>query len=173
MLKRCGAFVGKVQTHESLRMLTLFTYADIAAVHPDALTPWKAENLWRLYIAAANQLDRNVDEVRVHTRVSGGALGGWRKDEKITRVLSLVPGREAAMEQFLEGFPERYVSTRTAEAMRQHFEMTQHFGEDLVPDDVSAWGDAFGIGGERDHPGDPGTGRGFLPVWRRRWLRGE
>ena len=32
-------------------MLTLFTYADIAAVHPDALTPWKAENLggctWR------------------------------------------------------------------------------------------------------------------------------
>jgi [protein-PII] uridylyltransferase len=124
------AFVGKVQTHESLRMLTLFTYADIAAVHPDALTPWKAENLWRLYIATANQLDRNVDEERVHTRVSGGALGGWRKDEKITRVLSLVPGREAPMEQFLEGFPERYVSTRSAETMRQHFEMTQHFAED-------------------------------------------
>ncbi len=124
------AFVGKVQTQESLRMLTLFTYADIAAVNPDALTPWKAENLWRLYIATANQLDRNVDEDRVRTRVSGGALGGWRKDEKITRVLSLVPGREAAMEQFLEGFPERYVSTRSAETMRQHFEMTQRFGED-------------------------------------------
>ena len=42
------AFAGKVQTHEALRMLTLFTYADISAVHPDALTPWKAENLWRL-----------------------------------------------------------------------------------------------------------------------------
>jgi len=124
------AFVGKVQTQESLRMLTLFTYADIAAVNPDALTPWKAENLWRLYIAAANQLDRNVDEERVHTRVSGGVLGGWRKDEKITRVLSLSPGREAAMEQFLEGFPERYVSTRSAETMRQHFEMTQRFTEE-------------------------------------------
>jgi [protein-PII] uridylyltransferase len=124
------AFVGKVQTHESLRMLTLFTYADIAAVHPDALTPWKAENLWRLYIATANQLDRNVDEERVHTRVSAGALGGWRKDEKITRVLSLVPGREAPMEQFLEGFPERYVSTRSAETMRQHFEMTERFADD-------------------------------------------
>jgi [protein-PII] uridylyltransferase len=124
------AFVGKVQTHESLRMLTLFTYADIAAVHPDALTPWKAENLWRLYIATANQLDRNVDEERVGARVSGGALGGWRKDEKITRVLSLVPGREAAMEQFLEGFPERYVSTRSAETMRQHFEMTERFADD-------------------------------------------
>ena len=45
------AFAGKVQTHESLRMLTLFTYADVAAVHPDALTPWKAENLWRLSMA--------------------------------------------------------------------------------------------------------------------------
>ncbi|MES2393182.1 MAG: HD domain-containing protein, partial [Acidobacteriota bacterium] len=42
------AFAGKVQTHELLRMLTLLTYADIHAVHPDALTPWKAENLWRL-----------------------------------------------------------------------------------------------------------------------------
>jgi [protein-PII] uridylyltransferase len=125
------SFVGKVQTHESLRMLTLFTYADITAVHPDALTPWKAENLWRLYMATANQLDRNVDEVRVRTRVASGVLGsGWRRDEKITRVISLVPGKQAQMEQFLEGFPERYVSTRSAETMRQHFEMTQHFAED-------------------------------------------
>jgi [protein-PII] uridylyltransferase len=125
------AFAGKVQTQESLRMLTLFTYADIAAVHPDALTPWKAENLWRLSMATANQLDRNVDEERVHARVASGAVGGgWRKSEKIARVLSLVPGRQAEVEQFLEGFPERYVSTRSAETMRQHFEMTQHFAEE-------------------------------------------
>jgi [protein-PII] uridylyltransferase len=125
------AFAGKVQTHESLRMLTLFTYADIAAVNPDALTPWKAENLWRLSMATANQLDRNVDEERVHARVVGGAIGGGgRKDEKIARVISLVPGKQLQVEQFLEGFPERYVSTRSAETMRQHFEMTQHFGEE-------------------------------------------
>jgi [protein-PII] uridylyltransferase len=124
-------FAGKVQTHESLRMLTLFTYADIAAVHPDALTPWKAENLWRLAMATANQLDRNVDEERVRTRVSGGALGGgWRKDEKIARVLSLSQGRQAAVEQFLEGFPERYVSTRSPETMLRHFEMAQRFAEE-------------------------------------------
>ncbi len=46
-------------------MLTLFTYADITAVHPDALTPWKAENLWRLFIATSNFLDRNVDDERI------------------------------------------------------------------------------------------------------------
>jgi len=124
------AFAGKVQTHEALRMLTLFTYADIAAVHPDALTPWKAENLWRLSMATANQLDRNVDEERVHARVAAGSFGGWRKDEKIARVLALAPGLQAEVEQFLEGFPERYVSTRSPETMLQHFEMTQHFAEE-------------------------------------------
>ncbi len=124
------AFAGRVQTHESLRMLTLFTYADIAAVHPDALTPWKAESLWRLYIATSNQLDRSVDEERVHTRVSVGGAGFWRKNEKIARVLALLPGREAEMEHFLKGFPERYVSTRSAETMLLHFEMAQRFEED-------------------------------------------
>ena len=124
------AFVTKVQTQESLRMLTLFTYADIAAVHPDALTPWKAENLWRLWMATANQLDRSVDEDRVRARVAGGAIGGWRKDEKISRVITLVQGRQDDVEQFLEGFPERYVRTRSPETMRKHFEMTQRFAEE-------------------------------------------
>ena len=115
------AFAGKVQTHESLRMLTLFTYSDIQAVHPDALTPWKAENLWRLSMNAANQLDRNVDEERVTIR---------GRDERIARVLALLPKREAEVEQFLEGFPERYLKTRSPEEIRRHFEMTTHFEEE-------------------------------------------
>ena len=60
-----AAFADKVGTPERLKMLCLFTYADIKAVNPDALTPWKAENVWQLYIAAANQLNRNVDQ-RLH-----------------------------------------------------------------------------------------------------------
>jgi [protein-PII] uridylyltransferase len=125
-------FAAKVQTHELLRLLTLFTYADIAAVNPDALSPWKAENLWRLAMAAGNQLDRNVDEERVRTHVAGGAIGGWRKDEKITRVLSLAGKRQSLVEQFLEGFPERYVHTRSPETMLQHFEMTQRFDAEPI-----------------------------------------
>ena len=125
------AFAGKVQTHESLRMLTLFTYADIAAVHPDALTPWKAENLWRLSMAASNQLDRNVDDERVHSRGSlDGTAASRARDEKIARVLSLAGGDAAEVEHFLEGFPERYVKTRSAEAILQHFGMTGHFAEE-------------------------------------------
>src|SRR3974390_794280 len=39
---------GKMETPERLKLLTLMTLADIKAVHPEALTPWKAENLWRI-----------------------------------------------------------------------------------------------------------------------------
>jgi [protein-PII] uridylyltransferase len=128
-------FAGKVQTHELLRMLTLFTYADIDAVHPDAMTPWKAENLWRLSMATANQLDRNVDEERVHAVGSGEGRRGpcapaAEKRDKVARVLALMPGREREVEGFLEGFPERYVNTRTPEVMRQHFEMSRRLAEE-------------------------------------------
>src|SRR5260370_21121073 len=55
------AFAGKVLTPEALRILTLFTYADINAVHPDALTPGKAYDPWRLYVATLYYLQRDVD----------------------------------------------------------------------------------------------------------------
>ena len=117
------AFAGKVHTPEALRMLTLFTYADINAVHPDALTPWKAENLWQLYIATANYLDRSVDDER---------LGAGEESELVHRVLALLPGQKAALGEFLEGFPERYVLTRTPEQVRTHFRMATRIEEDSV-----------------------------------------
>lgn len=117
------AFAGKVQTPEVLRMLTLFTYADINAVHPDALTPWKAENLWRLYIATSNYLDRNVDEDRV---------GMQRESELVHRVAGTLPGQQEAVAEYLDGFPERYVLTRTPEQIRSNFQMAQKFMDDAV-----------------------------------------
>ena len=122
-LETVRAFAGKVQTPEALRMLTLFTYADINAVHPDALTPWKAENLWRLYLATANYLDRSVDDERVGARVG---------KELVHRVVAVLPGKRAEVEAFLEGFPERYLRTRTPEQVRMHFEMAQRFDQDKV-----------------------------------------
>ena len=55
-------FAAKMGTPERLKMLCLLTYADIKAVNPEALTPWKAENIWQLYIGAANFMMRSVDE---------------------------------------------------------------------------------------------------------------
>jgi [protein-PII] uridylyltransferase len=116
-------FAGKVQTHESLKMLTLFTYADIRAVHPDALTPWKAENLWRLSMSTANQLDRNVDQERVQTR---GAAASGGKSERLRRLLAVAAEKEREeLERFVEGFPERYLLTRPPMAIYRHFTMAR------------------------------------------------
>jgi len=103
--------------------LTLFTYADIYAVHPDALTPWKAENLWRLYLATASYLDRSVDDERV-----GAHIG----KELVDRVTALLPNGRAEVEAFLAGFPERYLRTRTPEQVRLHFEMAERIQVDPV-----------------------------------------
>ena len=117
------AFAAKVQTSEALRMLTLFTYADIDAVHPDALTPWKAENLWRLYMATANSLDRSVDEDRVSAATGGraGAPGG--------SACSRAAGRDRGLSRRVS---REVLRTRTAEQIRMHFEMASGFAVDLV-----------------------------------------
>jgi [protein-PII] uridylyltransferase len=117
------SFAGKVQTYEALRMLTLFTYADINAVHPHALTPWKAENLWRLYLATANYLDRSVDDERV---------GIDQENEFVHRVTADLPQQRAEVERFLDGLPERYLRTRRPEQVRTHFGMAARLEEDPV-----------------------------------------
>src|ERR1700733_2406075 len=74
---RVAAFGEKMGTPERLKMLCLLTYADIKAVNPEALTPWKAENVWQLYIGAANYLNRSADQ-RVHGDASGEKLARLR-----------------------------------------------------------------------------------------------
>ncbi|HEV2577036.1 MAG TPA: HD domain-containing protein [Acidobacteriaceae bacterium] len=126
------SFAGKVQTHESLWMLTLFTYADIRAVHPDALTPWKAENLWRLSMSTANQLDRNVDQERVQPARTGYARRGGDAG-RISRLLARAqPGEREALEHFVEGFPERYVRTRPSKVIYGQFQLAQRLKSEAV-----------------------------------------
>jgi [protein-PII] uridylyltransferase len=122
------SFAAKVQTHESLWMLTLFTYADIRAVHPDALTPWKAENLWRLSMSTANQLDRNVDQDRVQAGRDGGGDAG-----RIARLMARAQAEERpALARFVEGFPERYVRTRPGKVIYAQFQMAQRLSIETV-----------------------------------------
>jgi [protein-PII] uridylyltransferase len=111
------ALAEKVATPMRLRMLCLMTYADVRAVNPEALTPWKAENLWQLFIATSNWMDRNVDEERYHASVDPALL---------RRITALVPDRKEQMQRFLEGLPQRYVQTRLPEQIRAHLEMSSH-----------------------------------------------
>jgi [protein-PII] uridylyltransferase len=117
-----AAFAEKVGTPERLKMLTLLTYADIKAVNPEALTPWKAENVWQLYMAADNYLSRSADQ-RVHTEVN---------DEKLARLRSLAPVTGGKFKSFLEGFPQRYLLVHTAEEVMRHLQMAEELGNDPV-----------------------------------------
>jgi [protein-PII] uridylyltransferase len=123
-----AAFVDKVGTPERLKMLCLFTYADIKAVNPDALTPWKAENVWQLYIAAANQLNRNVDQ-RLHP-------GADLDDEKITRLRALAPIAGKKVKAFLEGLPQRYLRTYAVNEVLNHLDMAEALGKHPIQLDL-------------------------------------
>ena len=107
-------FAEKIGSQSQLKMLTLMTYADIKSVAPDALSPWKAENLWQLYMGASNFLDRSVDEVRYHADDDPALLN---------RIVALVPDRAQELRTFLEGLPQRYLQTRPPEQIRGHFQM--------------------------------------------------
>jgi [protein-PII] uridylyltransferase len=108
------AFAEKVASQSNLKMLCLMTYADIKAVNPDALTPWKADSLWQLYIATSNFMDRSVDQERYRADVDPSLL---------KRILTLAPEQAPELRRFLEGFPQRYLQTRMPEQIRDHFQM--------------------------------------------------
>jgi [protein-PII] uridylyltransferase len=108
-------FAEKTGSQMYLRMLALMTYADIKAVHPDALTPWKAENLWQLYITTSNFMDRSVDEERFRVDT----------DASLHRsIAALVPEHANTLVGFLDGLPQRYLQTRRPDMIRDHFEMS-------------------------------------------------
>ena len=59
-----SGFATLVGNQERLQRLCLLTYADIHAVNPEALTPWKADMLWQLFVATSNHFSRTLDRDR-------------------------------------------------------------------------------------------------------------
>jgi [protein-PII] uridylyltransferase len=121
-------FSDKIASPQLLKMLTLMTFADIKAVNPEALTPWKAESLWQFYMSTANFMDRSVDEVRYHAAIDPTLLN---------RIRSLVqPAQYEDLRVFLEGLPQRYLQTRLPEQIKHHFQMAQNLDKDPVQLDL-------------------------------------
>jgi [protein-PII] uridylyltransferase len=116
------SFAERVGAPERLKMLCLLTYADIKAVNPEAMTPWKADNLWQLYIAAANYLSRSADE-RVHTSDNDSTLAHLR---------SLAPVAGKKINNLLEGLPQRYLRIHGVSDVLAHTEMASQLGKDSV-----------------------------------------
>lgn len=98
----------QIPTQEDLRKLALLTYADISAVNPTAMTPWRVEQLWRVYSIAEEQLTRELTENRITSE-------------------TVTPGDLSSPElaAFLDGFPVRYVRTNTHAQIVHHFDLEQ------------------------------------------------
>ena len=123
-------FARTAETQERLQRLTLLTYADIHAVNPEALTPWKAEMLWQLFVATSNHFSRTLDRDRLHASTETSLLA---------QVRAQVHGAsEGEIERFLEGFPRRYLTVHSAAEIAEHFASYQKLKGEPMQTSVKA-----------------------------------
>ncbi len=104
----------KVGTIEALRYLTLLTYADVSAVNPTALSPWRLEQLWRVYLRTHHELTRELQTDRIE----------------------LAAGEGGERESFLKGLPVRYLRTHSEPEIRMHLDLEARRRESEVALDI-------------------------------------
>jgi [protein-PII] uridylyltransferase len=119
-----SSFAATVATPERLQRLCLLTYADIHAVNPEALTPWKAEMLWQLFVATSNHFSKTLDRDRLHAQDESSLL------EQVRRLTG--GGNAGEIERFLEGFPRRYLAVHSAGEIAAHFALYRKLDREPV-----------------------------------------
>jgi [protein-PII] uridylyltransferase len=132
-----SGFAETVATQERLQRLCLMTYADIHAVNPEALTPWKAEMLWQLFVATSNHFSRTLDRDRLHASDEVPLLqqiGSHAKGANPTEI-----------EQFLEGFPRRYRAVHSASEIAAHFHLYERLADEPVQTELKARHHSFSL----------------------------
>src|SRR6184192_3253881 len=132
-----AGFAESVTNQERLQRLCLLTYADIHAVNPEALTPWKAEMLWQLFVATSNYFSRTLDRDRLHAHDEVSLLG---------RIKALAgAGSSQEIERFLEGFPRRYLAVHSPQEIAAHFGLYRKLSEEPVQTQVAATRHGFAL----------------------------
>ena len=116
-------FAELVGTEERLKMLCLMTLADVGAVSPETLTPWKEELLWRLYVDTYNYLTQRYADDLIERDQAG-----------LSELLAARPGDVAEQEvtTFLEGLPRRYLQMFTADTIYEHVRLARGISSDAV-----------------------------------------
>ena len=132
-----SVFADTVGTQERLQRLCLMTYADIHAVNPEALTPWKAEMLWQLFVATSNHFSRTLDRDRLHAVDEVSLL------EQVSAQAGGANKRE--VERFLEGFPRRYRAVHSAPEIAAHVQLYQKLGAEPVQTELKARHHSFSL----------------------------
>ncbi len=130
-----SSFSQMVTNQERLQRLCLLTYADIHAVNPEALTPWKAEMLWQLFVATSNHFSHSLDRDRLHVAEEIPLVEQVR--------LAADTAGTSGIESFLEGFPRRYLSVHSPAVMATHFAMHQNLKKEPVQAELDTSRHAF------------------------------
>ena len=92
------ALAQRVGTIERLKLLGVLTYADISGVNPTAMTPWRLEQLWRVYRVGQQELMRELETERIRE----------------------VPKEISGQSDFLKGLPVRYLRTHSPAEIEMH-----------------------------------------------------
>ena len=104
----------RIGTVELLKQLTLLTYADIGAVNPGAMTPWRLDLLWRAYVVTHAELTRELDTERIQS-----------PDADLPDAAG-----------FLEGLPKRYLLTHSKDEIATHVELDRRCRETGIAIDL-------------------------------------
>jgi [protein-PII] uridylyltransferase len=104
----------KVGTLETLKQLAVLTFADISAVNPTVMSPWRLEQLWRVYLLGYQELTRELESDRIGEAGAGNP----------------------AMQDFLAGFPVRYLRKHSTAEIEAHFQLEQRSRERGVAVDI-------------------------------------
>jgi [protein-PII] uridylyltransferase len=116
-------FADLVGSETRLQMLCLLTLADIEAVGPGTLTPWKEDLLWEVYVRTYTELTHGYgDSTIAPGEASFAALNAGRPADLGADELSRV----------LDGFPRRYLTTTEPAQIYRHVRLAR----DIRPDEV-------------------------------------
>ncbi len=132
-----SAFANMVGNQERLQRLCLLTYADIHAVNPEALTPWKADMLWQLFVATSNHFSRTLDRDRLHAHDELSLL------EQIRAHIPNIGTEE--IERFLEGFPRRYLAVHSAAEIAAHLTLSRELSSEPVQTELHTTAHTFSL----------------------------
>jgi [protein-PII] uridylyltransferase len=115
-----------VGTEEHLKMLCLLTLADVGAVSPETLTPWKEDLLWRLYVDTYNRLTLGyADDLVEQDHPALGVLIAGRPEDI----------SETELNHFLAGLPRRYLTSFGLGTVYRHVRLARG----LRPDEVHSF----------------------------------
>ena len=117
------ALAERIGTMERLKLLAVMTWADISAVNPGAMTPWRIERLWQTYLAAHRELVRELETDRIQE----------------------VPADLAEPAAFLKGFPVRYLRTHTPEEIQGHLQLRERSRPTGVAVQIERWSGVYRV----------------------------